>query len=500
MPTQAILDSSGYWTGVLISNGWATQGIVTVQGNDTPLSPAAVVLVNATGGPITITLADATQAPYVTGQRYTIIKTDPTANGVTVTGTNGQTIGGAGSAGLAAGNAFISVVVVSSKKKVWAATATSASQINGVTVTGAPTAGQTLTATSPTAADWQNAPVDWVNVVSLGADPTGAGDSTTVIQGALNAAGLGQVVYLPAGTYKTSATLTVPSGVALTGPSSSFGVSFANYGLGGLPLQGAIIQPSSAFSGAFGAGGIITLSGTSAQGGGQLLENISIDGSNLPPANNLHGILISNAVACVTISHVTVYGGSGHNLGGDCLHAAANPNHPPDLLNIFSCHFAGAAGWGASLNGVADSYITISEATACTSGGWNIINCNNTRFAACKGEQCSAGPGWLFTAASGFTGIVHVLGCTSQSNDQDGFRVTGPGTGTYQMTGCSGDSDGTNGGGGGGGFAGLNVTSFSGTVLADGFANRVTGSSPQYGVSMTSSNVLKVDNANIAGQ
>ena len=43
---------------------------------------------------------------------------------------------------------------------------------------------------------------DWVNVVSYGADPTGASDSTSAIQDAVNALpATGGVVYLPAGTY-----------------------------------------------------------------------------------------------------------------------------------------------------------------------------------------------------------------------------------------------------------------------------------------------------------
>jgi hypothetical protein len=55
------------------------------------------------------------------------------------------------------------------------------------------------------------AALDWRNVVSqYGADPTGAKDSTGAIQNAVSAAisAGGGVVYLPAGTYRTSATIT----------------------------------------------------------------------------------------------------------------------------------------------------------------------------------------------------------------------------------------------------------------------------------------------------
>src|SRR5262249_11148523 len=50
---------------------------------------------------------------------------------------------------------------------------------------------------------------DWVNVVTYGADPSGAADSTSAIQNAINALpDTGGVVYLPAGTYQVSATVT----------------------------------------------------------------------------------------------------------------------------------------------------------------------------------------------------------------------------------------------------------------------------------------------------
>lgn len=57
-------------------------------------------------------------------------------------------------------------------------------------------------ATTPTA-------LDWISVVTKGADPTGATDSTLAIQSAIAALPpTGGVVYLPAGTYTVSSTLT----------------------------------------------------------------------------------------------------------------------------------------------------------------------------------------------------------------------------------------------------------------------------------------------------
>ena len=59
----------------------------------------------------------------------------------------------------------------------------------------------------------------WFNVITYGADPTGATDSTTAIQNALNAANSagGGVVYFPAGTYQISSALTIYNNITLTG-------------------------------------------------------------------------------------------------------------------------------------------------------------------------------------------------------------------------------------------------------------------------------------------
>jgi parallel beta-helix repeat protein len=59
------------------------------------------------------------------------------------------------------------------------------------------------------------------NVLDFGADPTGVADSTTAIQAAINASA-GKTVYLPQGTYLTSANLTVTvSNITLVGDGSS---------------------------------------------------------------------------------------------------------------------------------------------------------------------------------------------------------------------------------------------------------------------------------------
>lgn len=55
-----------------------------------------------------------------------------------------------------------------------------------------------------------------VNVLDFGADPTGINDSTSSLQTAINAS-VGQVVFVPSGTYKLTSVLQIIPGVSLVG-------------------------------------------------------------------------------------------------------------------------------------------------------------------------------------------------------------------------------------------------------------------------------------------
>ena len=77
-----------------------------------------------------------------------------------------------------------------------------------------------VTSTGTTSAPVIRAPAIWFNVITqFGADPSGTADSTAAIQAAITACGNagGGVVWIPAGTYKLTAALTVPSNVTIAG-------------------------------------------------------------------------------------------------------------------------------------------------------------------------------------------------------------------------------------------------------------------------------------------
>ena len=249
LPENAYLDANVEVGGTLASNGWATGAVVTVTAAYTPGPSIAVVLANASGGAFTVTLPDATQVGFVPGQRYTVKKTDPSANVVTLAASAGQLIDGASTQAVSPAQSAISVVFTGAEWEVTSGgSAIGTNSVGGVTVSGTPSAGQVLTATSPSAADWAagglvnpmttlgdlitggaagvagrlgigtagqvltastsgtgtwaNAPVDWQNVVTgYGADPTGAADSTAAFNNAIAAIASGGTVYMPPGTY-----------------------------------------------------------------------------------------------------------------------------------------------------------------------------------------------------------------------------------------------------------------------------------------------------------
>jgi Pectate lyase superfamily protein len=297
-------------------------------------------------------------------------------------------------------------------------------------------------------------PGDWINAVTrYGADNSGGSDTTARLQNALSAAASGQVVYLPAGTYVTSAPLAIPQGVTLLGASGGWAEPSGNYGitgtggLEGMPVTGTIIAPSASFTPTSGNGAaVIFLTTGDAQGGQQQIRQISIDGQNSPSGNAIHGIQLYNAVGGVKMRDVLVYGGTGDNLGGNGLDMRPGANSNPDFHDIAHCKFSAMGGYGVNMNGVADSYFVSVEATGNAGANWSITNCNNCRYTGCKGENSASGQGWYLTAASGFTGALAFSGCTSQFNHLDGWYLTGPGAGLYQFTGCRSVSDGESSG------------------------------------------------------
>lgn len=264
---------------------------------------------------------------------------------------------------------------------------------------------------------------------SGGADPTGTADSTTAIQAALDAAASvpGQMVYLPSpGVYKITSPLSVATSTGLFSHFGTWPYSGGNYGVGGIATVGAMLKPSSAFSGS----AVIDLGKSGAsQVGGQRFCGIGIDGSGLP-AGTVHGFLAAS-VAGVVMRDCFVT-----KMTGDGVHAAGTtPDFtPPDFWRIDGSKFSLCAGYGFYSAGLADSFITSSECTANSSGGWYHSNGGDTRYVNCRGSSNGTASGWTLAGSGSFSGTVLLLGCESNLN-ATGFTISGSptGPGTYRI-------------------------------------------------------------------
>lgn len=347
-----------------------------------------------------------------------------------------------------------------------------------------------------------------------GADPTGAADSTAAINAALtaafNASQPGQLVYLPAGLYKTSAPLIVPPGVTLLGDHSNEVATILDN------LYGTVIQPSSAWSaGANPWNGIISVLGQTDGGYPVVSEEQKILGLSLACQNLTTG----------TADGIQLYGGVGRVRIEDVL--AANPpgngfnpvadgggNSPGSFrLKRFNVRYAGGSGFVILKTSDISAWDCLAE--NCAVDGWTITNLSNGMLVGCRAEHNGTpGTGGGNASGNGFTyictssgtgsGTAKFIGCSSDRNQANGIDISSTnGSGVpVTLSGCQFRRDGQNStvaspnGAGGNNFAGIHVHGFPGSVLIaggtavfPGVNDDSTGTlSPQNGALLASNN------------
>lgn len=267
-------------------------------------------------------------------------------------------------------------------------------------------------------------------------DTTGATDAAAIN----NALGTGPVVLLLPGVYYGNVPVVVPDGAVLAGMLPSWGIPSANYGAGGVALQGAILQPgSSTFTGS----ALISLgSAGTVQHGGQVLAGITIAGTGLPAANTVNGIESVGYVGGVRLTDVTVWGnyngGATTGLGGHGLycHNDGTAGHNPDFWQVRGCKFSACGGYGLETIAMSDSWYVDGECTGNNLGGANIQNGATSRMIGwrCNNNATLPGtPGLAWSGLTGFTGKFVVDGGCDFSANGVGIAVAGAGTGTITM-------------------------------------------------------------------
>lgn len=310
----------------------------------------------------------------------------------------------------------------------------------------------------------RNSQTDWVNAVTqFSADPSGVADSTTAIQNALNSAPVGGAAFLPAGVYLTSAPITIPVGKWLVG----------NQGFRAGARNTSSIMPGASFTGA----AVLTFAaGTPSSA----VQNIMINGTNLPGGNTVDGIDLIGAVKqwsllnCV-VQHcgghgVNITNSGGNNPDGGLIRELSLNNNGLDGLHWSYCVDSLGAFIHSDSNGQAGVYLG---------------NLNNTSLYGVK-SQGNGTYGYNFNVSFGKPSGA-MVGCFSENNQQDGFHATSlSNAGTISFIGCVTNNDG-NAGVSGSGYCGFNFTSTGVDLLFVGCANYITttANGPDYGLKLT---------------
>ncbi len=367
-------------------------------------------------------------------------------------------------------------------------------KLNGISapVSAPTTAGQVLITTSSNTTNWETlaGTTDWLNVVTeFGADPTGLNDSTTAILNALIACPTGGVVYLPAGTYTTSAPIIIPPTITLLGSHGTH-----------LDTITTSIQPSASFSGA----AVIemvdqTTGGYATESWEQRVYQLNINGSNLPSSGTVNGIQFTGLVHGVYLQDIYIVGVPGHGITSASNASGTSYSHRGFRL------VADATGsYGFNLSMTDCTWIDL-EAIGCggsSHGGFFIGGAANSHFTDCRAEW-SGTSGFTIGGSTGTgngSGGYTFTNCSTDRNTTYGFSITSTGNAPLIFNGCMCRRDGRNGGAGGNSYAGFQVQGATCPVIINGLTvfpgvddNGAGTNSPQYGVSVSGSTYVALN-------
>lgn len=303
-------------------------------------------------------------------------------------------------------------------------------------------------------------------------------DDTTAIQAALDACPAGGVVYLPAGSYRTSAPLVVAPGKTLMSTHTNL------MKVTGLSDPACRIKPLGSFSGV----AVIRFldqatGGYSAISGEQRLLNLMIDGSALPAS--VDGIQAKGNIQNIGLRDVTI-----RQCTGNGIFTGSNAGAYPYSWRMFRVMLDNNTGHGLSMQNHTDLTMVDCQAIGNGANGFVLNNMANSQALGCRAEW-NGNHGFYLTGPWGTgtgSGGMLLSGCSTDRNGFNGVFIDATGNTPIQIENLMTRRDGRNGGAGGGGYAGLNCTGATLPVLAGqvvcypGVDDDGSGTnSPQYG-------------------
>lgn len=332
---------------------------------------------------------------------------------------------------------------------------------------------------------WQTIPQGRINVKAPPYNAAGDGvtDDTVAIQSAVNAATAGTVVFFPNGKYEISSPITVTAPIELLGEKAQTGFS-----AGG--SNQTVIDAKAGFTGA----AMIITNGTA----DVVIRNLSIHG------NNTTGTTIG--IQSITSGSLMLENVLVANTAGDGIFLQSQNPVVMRQVGVFHAGVSSSLGYGINIQGISDSWYTNVLCAGCYSAGWNIQGGNNSQFIGCRAEDSPAGYGFYMHDIGVLRGGTVFTGCSTDLNFADGFKLSNltGGNGAVQIVDSAFRRDGNNATAGGGGYAGINITGCTMPIIIDGVTVTARqgdsggADAPQYGISMTTSNLVTVDGSYIS--
>jgi hypothetical protein len=337
-----------------------------------------------------------------------------------------------------------------------------------------------------------------IPVEGSGAAGDGVTDDKTVIQGLLDAAPPGAVVYLGAKRYGLASKLTIPPYVRLAGPIVDRDAVSADDYPALVPLAG------------FSDDTVIDLLDADVAGYPTETRDVHITGVNIDGVNltteTVSGIRGTGFVHGTVIRDVGIAKMTDHSIvlvnGG----ADGDPySWYFDNVQINGKDVADTTWDGFHLIGT-DHHLVNCRTIGVRGHGYYISGAANTQLNVCRAEW-SALSGFYITGSWGTSqgsGGAILTGCSTDRNSQYGVLIDSTGNSPIIVDGLMARRDGRNGfpGAGGGGFAGLRVSSATTPVVVTGMTcypgvNDDGGgvNSPERGTSVANSTYAQISNS-----